>query len=293
MKVLSFGEILWDIIEGKAHLGGAPLNFAAHAAQCGADSYMISRLGEDENGKKAFDQVGSLKVSPELIQFDKDRPTGTVDVYLEEGQPSYTIHSQVAYDFIATPEFSSVFDNTDFDIFYFGTLAQRERTSRETLHQILTAKQFKSRFYDVNFRKDCYSKNTVMPSLENSDILKLNDEEVRIISEYLDHKYQGIEEFVKACYNLFGHKVIIITAGDKGCYVYTEEKLHEVPARKVVVADAVGAGDSFSGSFMYMYHKTGDPLKAAYVGNQVGGYVASQHGAIPAYSDEIRDLLKN
>jgi len=291
MKVAAFGEILWDIIEGKAHLGGAPLNFAAHSAQCGAESYMISRLGADDFGKKAFEKLDEFNVNKSTVQFDQQHSTGTVDVFLENGQPSYTIHTHVAYDYILFRELPDAFNNLDFDIFYFGTLAQREDVSRRTLHEILEAKSFKNVFYDVNLRKDCYSKEIVLDSLKRSNVLKLNDEEVEVISGYLFSKPYSIEDFSKACYDKYGHNVIIVTAGAEGCYVYHNNEMSQVPGKKVEVADAVGAGDSFSASFMYKYYQTQDPVKAAYIGNQIGGFVASQHGAIPPYSREIKGLL--
>jgi len=292
MKVLSFGEILWDIIEGKAHLGGAPLNFAAHSAQCGGESYMISRLGSDDLGKVALEKLEEVRVDHTLVQTDDLYPTGTVDVFLEDGQPSYTIHPHVAYDFIDFQQLPDAFHSTEYDIFYFGTLAQRERKSRDTLYKIQEEKSFQSRFYDVNFRKDCYSKETVLKSLNNSDVLKLNDEEVEVISEYMYGRILSIDDFVKACYDSYGHKVIIVTAGGEGCYVYTDQEMHKVEGRTVTVADAVGAGDSFSAAFMYKYFHSGDPIQSAFVGNQIGGFVASQHGAIPPYPDEIRELLR-
>jgi fructokinase len=291
MKVLSFGEILWDIIEGNAHLGGAPLNFAAHSAQCGAESYMISRLGSDDYSKRAMDKLDEVGVNHSIVQMDDQHPTGTVEVFLQDGQPSYTIHTQVAYDYIDFEQLPDTFHSTDYDIFYFGTLAQRGSKSRESLYRILQEKSFQSRFYDVNFRKDCFSKNIVLKSLEYSDVLKLNDEEVAIISEYMFSRAYGIEDFMRGCYEKYGHKVIIVTAGAEGCYIHHDNNVDFVSGKKVVVADAVGAGDSFSAAFMYVYYHTLNPLNAAKIGNQIGGYVASQRGAIPKYSDEIKEIL--
>lgn len=293
MKVVSFGEILWDIIEGKAYLGGAPLNFAAHATQCGADSLMISRLGSDDYGKQALQKLAEVDVGYSEVQIDKKHPTGSVDVFLENGQPSYIIHPGVAYDYISFEELNQSFLSSDFGVFYYGTLAQRNKTSRETLYNILESKTFDQIFYDVNLRKDCYSKDIVLQSLEKSNILKLNDEEVSVLSEYMFSKNFGMEDFAKGCYDKYGHEVIIITAGAQGCYVYHREKMQMVSGQKVTVADTVGAGDSFSASFMYMYYQTGDPIKAASIGNQIGAFVASQRGAIPAYTEEIRMMLSN
>ncbi|MEL7006095.1 MAG: PfkB family carbohydrate kinase, partial [Bacteroidota bacterium] len=138
MKVISFGEILWDIIEGAYHIGGAPFNFAAHLTQCGADVAMISRLGKDEIGKRAFQAVCDLSVGTKYLQWDTKHPTGTVNVFLQNGQPTYTIHPEVAYDYIdfENLKLAGLLED-EIDIFSFGTLAQRHEKSRNTLNQIL------------------------------------------------------------------------------------------------------------------------------------------------------------
>lgn len=293
MRVLSFGEILWDIIEGKYYIGGAPFNFASHIARCGADTYMVSRLGKDEWGEKAFEEVEKLGIHPSFIQWDEKRPTGTVDVFLKNGQPSYTINPEVAYDYIDFEELSQAgLQNQQFDMFGFGSLAQRNETSRKTLHRILESLSFKHVFYDVNLRKDCYSAEIVNESLKYSSILKLNDDEVPIIAEFAFSEKMGIEAFCERVAAERGQEIVIVTAGGDGCFIYHEQKLHKVPGKKVEVVDTVGAGDSFSAAFLATYFKKGDPVHAASVANQVGAFVASSHGPIPAYSDELKKVLE-
>ena len=292
MKVLSFGEILWDIIEGKHYLGGAPFNYAAHLAQCGAEVQMISRLGEDQLGKEAFAAAQNLGVGTTFIQWDEQKPTGTVDVFLANGQPSYTIHPNVAYDFLDFESLKAVglLDQT-FDVFAFGTLAQRDATSRATLYSLLDTMKFKHVFYDVNLRKDCYTPENVKASLEHSTMLKLNDEEVEYISGVLFDESLTIEAFCEKVAAECAQNLIIVTAGAKGCYVFYEGVLHFVESKKVKVADTVGAGDSFSAAFTYTFFHTGDPVASAAAANLVGGFVASSHGPIPSYSPEIKTVL--
>ncbi len=292
MKVLSFGEILWDIIEGKHYLGGAPFNFAAHFSQCGADTYMISRLGKDELGRAAFEEVEKLGVETDFIQWDERQPTGTVDVFLKNGQPSYTIHTKVAYDYIDFDQLkASGLLNQQFDIFGFGSLAQRNETSKQTLRAILTKMSFSHIFYDVNLRKDCYSAAIIRDALSFSTILKLNDEEVALISEFLYGETYENEEFCQKVSQDYQQEIIIITAGGDGCFVYHKGELHIVAGKKVKVADTVGAGDSFSAAFLATFFRLGDPLQAAVVANQVGAFVAASRGPIPLYSEEIKELL--
>lgn len=292
MKVISFGEILWDIIEGTPYIGGAPFNFAAHMAQCGSTVAMVSRLGEDDLGQRALAEVERLSVDGRYIQMDPDHPTGTVDVFLQNGQPSYTIHANVAYDYIDVEllDAAGLLD-AEIDVFGFGTLAQRSHTSRQTLANIFAKRSFPHVFYDVNLRKDCYHAEIIQQSVPYSTVLKLNDEEVPIISDFLFGKEEAMESFARRVATEYDQKIVIITAGAKGCYVYHDRQYELVPGRAVKVVDTVGAGDSFSAAFMFQYVREGDPFRAASIANHVGGFVAASRGPIPTYSEEIKELL--
>ncbi|MEL6847209.1 MAG: carbohydrate kinase [Bacteroidota bacterium] len=292
MNVISFGEILWDIIEGTPYIGGAPFNFAAHLSQCGAEVAMISRLGKDELGERALEAVKKLSVDPRYIQWDSDHPTGTVDVFLKNGQPSYTIHPEVAYDYIAfDPLQAAGLLEAEVEVFGFGTLAQRHPQSQETLARILAARSFQHVFYDVNLRKDCYNQEIIQASVPHSTVLKLNDEEVPLISDFLFGKKESMEGFARRVAEEHELAVVIITAGAQGCYIFHGGKYELVPGRAVTVVDTVGAGDSFSAAFMFQYVAHGDPFQAASVANQVGGFVAASRGPIPTYTEEIKSLL--
>jgi fructokinase len=175
MKVLAFGEILWDVINGEEHLGGAPFNFAAHSAKCGNNSFIISRLGNDPRGINAFNRCKDYGVDNSMIQWDDKHPTGIVTVTLNNGQPDYTIHKGVAYDFIAVDDTVAKLPEREFDIFYFGSLIQRNQVSSSTLYHILKHSAFKQIFYDVNLRKEGYDLNTLHQSLLACTILKLNN----------------------------------------------------------------------------------------------------------------------
>lgn len=292
MKVLSFGEILFDIIEGDPYLGGAPLNFAAHLAKCGAESYILSRLGQDELGKLALAKIEDLGINTSLIQQDSQHPTGTVDVVLDKGQPDYTIHEGVAWDFIEAGEAEKLMNETDFDVFYFGTLAQRSPISRETLKDLLTHSHVDQVFYDVNLRKGFYNQEILHQSLSLCTILKLNDEEVRKLSSLLFQKEMDVEDFAQKVVKTYGVETIIITAGEKGCYIFEGGDLIFVKGFPAQVQDTVGAGDAFSAAFIYRYFYTKDAQQAADVANRLGAFVASSRGPIPEYSDEIRKMLE-
>ena len=290
MKVLAFGEILFDVIEGKPFLGGAPLNFAAHLARFGVDSYICSRIGEDELGEKAIGQIQKLGVNTFLVQKDNIHPTGTVEVKLNNGQPDYTILEEVAYDFIEPVERGKVI-NVGFDVLYYGTLAQRNEQSRGALAKLISENEFKDIFYDVNLRKGYYSKEILLNSLKNCSILKLNDEEVGVLGEIFFQEIIGMEAFATRVAKDFGIQTIIITAGAKGCMIYADGEMNFVKGYPAEVVDTVGAGDSFSAAFLYQYLKHKDAVMAADIANQLGAYVASSRGPIPEYSSGIKKIL--
>ncbi|MEQ9216853.1 MAG: carbohydrate kinase [Cyclobacteriaceae bacterium] len=291
MKALVFGEILWDIIEGEHHLGGAPLNFAAHVKQCGQSSCIVSCLGKDKLGDEAFRLVKGLDVDVSMIQR-ADIRTGFVPVTLKDGQPDYVITKDVAYDYIegGKLDHSAI---SDFDFFYFGSLIQRNKVSHEALYSILDRHPFEEIFYDVNLRKDSYDQSIIEKSLMHCTLLKVNDEEVAVISKMLFGENQDFEIFGQAICDQYDQiKTIIITAGGEGCYVYHDGNISHIPTEKIKVIDTVGAGDSFSAAFVCVYYQTGDPVKAATIANKVGGFVASSRGPIPNYPPKLNELLK-
>ncbi|MFP4092004.1 MAG: carbohydrate kinase family protein [Cyclobacteriaceae bacterium] len=291
MKILSFGEILFDIIEGEHYLGGAPLNFTAHAARLGVQAYILSRLGQDDLGQEAMQKISSLKVNTSLVQWDEQHPTGTVPVSFEKGQPSYIITENVAYDFISYDKSASQIESTTFDVLYFGTLAQRNAQSADALAKLVSRNTFREIFYDINLRKDCYNADMIRNSLKYCTIFKLNDEEVNVLAEMFYNQPMEIEAFTKKITSDFQIGLIVITAGAKGCYVYQNSELHFVKGYPAKVVDTVGAGDAFSAAFLIFFLQQGNALRAADKANRLGAFVASSRGPQPVYTEEIRNQL--
>lgn len=292
IRSIAFGEILWDIIEGEPYLGGAPFNFACHLAAFGAASFIISRLGKDELGERALKEAAQYGVSTRFIQQDNDLDTGTVEVILEQGQPDYTIFENVAYDYIEYVEFNEEVASEKFDIFYFGSLIQRNAISASTLKSILKHHSFTHVFYDVNLRKGGYSKEIITGSLKQCTILKLNVDEVKTISNLLFEESLDTKKFSERISADYGIGIIIITAAHKGCLVFHKGIMTEIEGVNIELCDAIGAGDAFSASFIYSYLNGKDVVEAARLANHVGAYVASKKGPIPAYSNEIMDLVR-
>lgn len=288
IRVLAFGEILWDIIDGVGHLGGAPFNFAAHFAQYGARSSIISAVGKDKYGKDALRIAKDYGVDTSFVQVNEEHATGTVDVTLKDGIPSYIIKTGVAYDFIRYDWLQKNFSADKFDIFYFGSLAQRNAVSAATLKQLLIHHHFPYVFYDVNLRMNGYSRSIVLESLQRCNVLKLNVEEVGVLAELLfGDGYFTVQDFCDRVARVYSISITIVTAAENGCFVYDEGVLSRIPGKSIVMSDAVGAGDAFSASFMFEFLKHGDVLKSATRANEVGAFVASQKGAIPRYPSDM------
>lgn len=291
MRILSFGEILFDIIGGEYYLGGAPLNFAAHLAQMGETCYIFSKVRNDALGQEALDKIEQIGIKSDYIQLDVRYPTGTVPVEFRNGQPDYTIIKDVAYDFIDFSESKSLLHQQEFDLLYYGTLAQRHPMSREALQLLIGHKKFQHIFYDINLRKDCYTPSIIQQSLQHCSIFKLNDEEIAVVSNLLYGKEFTMEEFVGHISTDFQIGVIVITAGARGCYVYADGELHFVKGYPAQVMDTVGAGDAFSAAFVRGYVSHKDPFRAADMANKLGAFVAGSRGPIPTYSAVIKNEL--
>ena len=175
---------MYDIIGDGEYLGGAPLNLAAHLAQCGMETAYISRVGDDERGRRALGEMMALGILNDFMQIDSEYPTGTVDVALQEnGQPTYTIHEDVAYDHVQPLERRSALASFGPRVVCFGTLVQRSQMSRRSLYSVLERLPGIEVLYDVNLRQSFYDRAWIERSLWYATIVKLNDEEVGVLGQ--------------------------------------------------------------------------------------------------------------
>lgn len=292
IKVLSFGEVLWDIIEGNYYIGGASLNFAGHMAKLGANPFMVSAVGRDSLGDRAVEYLQSRDIDVRYIGRN-DSPTGTVMVELKEGIPSYDIVLGSAWDSIVLDENTKKeLSGEEWDVLYLGSLAQRSETSRASLAWILEKVKRKIVFFDVNLRQTWFSREVIENSMKYTTILKVNDEEVPVIAELLFGGKMTEEQLAREVMDRYGVSIVIITMGGEGALFFDkkrEYKLKPVPAR---VVDTVGAGDSFSGAFVFAYLKTGDIDRAGRLALDVASFVVSSEGALPDYSQELKSKIR-
>lgn len=294
MKTLAFGEVLWDIIKGEEFIGGAPFNLASHLAEMGAASAMVSAVGDDERGPRALKAVKAKGVGDEFIATRSGLPTGTVAVQLDAaGKPTYDIREGSAWDSIELSDSQmKAIAAKKWDIFAFGSLAQRTENNRKTLAKVIDAAAPKEVFCDVNLRLDYYSKEVIAESLEYCSILKLNDEEVPVISELLYGKEILDQEFCRKMREDWNIHTTAITRGKNGAFVSRGEHHVQVPVVDVKVVDTVGAGDSFSAAFLFGLFYTDDIEKAANLATLVSSFVASRSGAIPIYDVPVQKAIK-
>jgi fructokinase len=282
--VLGIGEVLWDCFPDARRPGGAPANVAFHARQLGHPSLLVSRIGRDQAGDalRQFLQDQSLDVS--LLQADATRPTGTVHVDTSNAEnPLFSITEDVAWDHLEfEPELATVAARAD--AICFGTLAQRCERSRATIHQVLEAAPGALRVYDVNLRQAYFDRETIERSLESSRIVKLNEEEASRIAKLLDTTPVGFERML---FDRFGIEWMCVTRGARGCLLVSANERVEADAKPIRLADAVGAGDAFTAALLSA--RLSDwPLPAcASFANDIGGLVASHHGAMPRLREEF------
>jgi len=288
VKLLSFGEVLWDLIEGRAHIGGAPFNLAAHAARLGAYAGFVSAVGDDDLGRRALERIRALGVHDDYVHV-VGHPTGVVDVQVDaQGQPTFDIRRDAAWDYIrlSPAEVQSVMAE-GFDVVSYGSLAQRAPVSRQTLLDLMEALGRDGgpvRFCDINLRPPFIEKDILRWSIASADILKLNDEEARLCCDLLGRPFQGLDPFCRWAADTYGLEAVCVTLGARGCLVYAEGRSARCPGVPVKVDDAVGAGDAFSAAFLWRYLGGAGPEEGGRFACRVGAFVASKAGAVPDYT---------
>lgn len=280
--VVGIGEALWDILPEGKKLGGAPANFAYHVSQFGLESMVVSAIGKDKLGNEILENLSEKKLI--MLIEEVQYPTGTVQVELDnEGIPCYDIKENVAWDNIPfTDKLKSIAEKTT--AVCFGSLAQRNIVSRETINTFLNLIPNKKGIYkifDINLRQGFYTKEILCRSMEQCNILKINDEELVTVSRLFGYPGIDLQEkcwILLAKYNL---EMLILTCGVNGSYVFTPGNVSFVETPKVEVADTVGAGDSFTAAFISALLIKKSVREAHQLAVNVSAYVCTQNGAMP------------
>ncbi|MCB0640393.1 MAG: carbohydrate kinase [Phaeodactylibacter sp.] len=283
--IISYGELLWDVLPSGKLPGGAPMNVAYNLQQLGVQAGMISSLGKDAFGDSLRTFVMRKGLSAELVQQNDHYPTGTVYVKLDEkGSPSYEITMPVAWDFIQ-PSVKATEAVKMADAFVYGSLACRSETSRASLLDLI--QQAQRRVFDVNLREPFYSKELLETLLQGAHIVKMNDEELEILSTWFVQAKEPLQQMAQVR-DRFQLEVLIVTKGAKGSDLLDASGLHSVPIVPVQVQDTIGSGDAFLAGFLSKYFTGHEVAGALAFASKMGAFIASKKGAMPDYSrDEV------
>ncbi len=291
--VVGLGEVLWDVLPEGKKLGGAPANFAYHAGQfLGMDNTIaVSALGDDQLADETIEALKEHDLNDLLPRVPY--PTGTVQVTLSgDGIPAYDIKENVAWDNIPfDDDIAKIARNCR--AVCFGSLAQRNAVSRATIQKFLDATPADClKIFDINLRQQFYTQEIIEESFRRCNILKINDEELVVISRMFG--YEGLD-MRNTCLKMvtdYRLQMLVLTCGTNGSYVFTPTLTSFQDTPKVEVADTVGAGDSFTGSFCAAVLNGKSIEEAHRIAVKVSAYVCTQNGAMPPYSPELIALVK-
>lgn len=278
--VVGLGELLWDVFPDQKKAGGAPINFVYHATQMGAEGCAISAVGNDVFGTEIIMELEKNNICNYIEKVE--HPTGSVLVELHEGSPTYTIVEGVAWDFL--PLTQQAIDLVKrADAICFGTLAQRSPVSHETISTLMAyARPEALRFFDINLRQHYYSKELIESSLEKANVFKLNDEELLLLRPMF--ALEGSDDEVCIWFmKRFDLRYLILTGGSQFSTIYSTTEKSTIPTPRVTVADTVGAGDSFSGAFIYSILSGKSLSESHQKAVEIAAFVCTQQGAWPAY----------
>ncbi len=290
--IVGLGETLWDMLPDGKKIGGAPANFAYHISQFGLDGYAVSALGNDELGDELSDILNDKQLHHVMPRVDF--PTGTVQVKLDnDGIPVYEIKQNVAWDNIPfTDDMKQLALHTR--AVCFGSLAQRSPVSRATIARFIDTVpngESQLKIFDINLRQNFYTTEVIDESLRRCNVLKINDEELEVISKLYAVRGGTQEERCRLLLNRYSLKIVILTCGVKGSYVFTPEETSFIETPQVEVADTVGAGDSFTATFCAALINGKSFTKAHQLAVEVSAFVCTQQGAMPQLPETLRNRM--
>ncbi len=292
--ILSYGEVLWDLLPSGDVLGGAPFNFAYRIHSLNHQSFMISRVGRDSYGERINEKFLQLGMDRRFLQWDDSYPTGTVQIQLDANQqPDYFIVPHVAYDRIEGSEEILEWARKA-DCICFGTLAQRTPPARQTIRHILENAPQALKLLDINLRKACYTPEIILESLQKADVLKLNETEALYLGELFSLP-RDLSEFCQVLTKQYALSHCIVTLGERGVLAYSSSgETVYVPGYSIRLVDPCGSGDAFTAGFVDRYFHGKSLIECCQFGNALGALVATQSGATaPISREEIHALLES
>ena len=288
IKALALGAVLWDVINGKEYIGGAPFNFAANFKRLGGESALLTAIGNDERGMRALNAITGCGLDERFVQRNEKCCTGVaMATVAPNGDAVYDIPHAAFDEITFTSQTEKLITEFDPDVIYFGSFEQRGEVTRNAFRGILERKMSHHVFFDVNIRMGFTDKDVFAFGFEKSDIVKVNEEECFTISELFYGKKLVKEEFAERLFESFGISCVIVTLGEKGCYAFYKGRGHYAAPIPVSAVDTIGSGDAFAGAFLYSYLSGREMKDCLKNGNALGAFVASKRGALPELSAGI------
>jgi len=286
MRIVSIGEILWDVFPDGERLGGAPFNFSAHAARLGHEALFLSAVGDDDRGRAAMEQARGLGLASDFLRTIPGASTGIVSVSLDSaGVPSFTIHRPAAYDYLRlSSQDLGALSEFDPDLIYFGTLHQTTPEIKATTQLAIEACPNARRFYDINLRRDSYNLFLLEEIMLLASVAKLNADEAMELSRIFGLPDMSLRRACEYWSARCGWEAVAVTLGEKGCVILSGGAWVEAKGYPVEVSDTVGSGDAFAAAFVHGL-SLGWPLaEVADFANRLGALVASRPGAVPHWT---------
>lgn len=287
-SIVGIGEVLWDMLPSGKQLGGAPANFTYHVRQLGNQGVVVSAIGSDMLGQEAERILTERGVN--FLFGTSTKPTGTVDVVLCEGEPTYTIEPDAAWDnLVATQEMVQLVERAD--AICFGSLAQRSAISGSAIERLIAEASTSCLVvFDINLRQKYYSSEKLISSILSSNILKLNRQELEVIAPMVGLE-GNLKQKCEALLENFGLLMVALTDGASGSHLFMGKEYSYMDTPKVTVVDTVGAGDAFTAAIVdgvLRGLKLADIHRRA---TDLAAYVCTQSGAMPLYNGAIKALL--
>jgi fructokinase len=283
-KVAGLGEVLWDIYDDQKFVGGSPANFAVHAALYGCESYLLSRVGDDEAGRQLVAELKRFSVNISCLQSDIFKATGKVRIRLDErGKPNYSCSESVAFDDM---RLDSAWEELapQLDAVFWGMLAQRSESSRLAVQGFLRLATKAVKLFDVNLNVwDQKKEPILLDSLQQADIIKLNRQECAVLKQGFKSSEQDLV-FLRRILDQFKLKMAALTLGEHGCYLITADAQEFDPGYFITQVDASGAGDAFAAGLMIKYLEGASLPETADFANQLAAFVVQHYGAVPVWS---------
>jgi len=295
--IISIGEVLFDIFPGYRRIGGAPFNYSFHLRHFGFEVCLVSRIGNDDDGRDILKIMRENELDTDYIQKDGKHKTGTVLIGKSaDGSPNFEILSDAAYDYLTFDESTDLLLQQGVDLIYFGSLVQRTPAGRAFLRQILSRKAPETKcLCDINLRPGCYERESICNCLSYADVLKLNQEELNIFRRMAAESGHD-HDVVRKLMSDYGIEMVALTRGAQGSCLYVGNDRYDacIPGPRRVI-DAVGAGDAYAAAVSAGYLKAWPPARIVSIAAGFASRICEIRGAVPLSSrfyDEFKRIME-